>query len=157
MFSSDSCPLLLLIEDTAGNNCRLKAIKTVFHKPTWFVLQVCSQGYILLVPGENVWVRWKEGRLPLPRGVTGPALTEGCELSVLVSSKGRIIASYQELAAQTEKPLRKEGCKELGIGTKRQLPKDQKGMTEFSVTQTTNILFKERTFPADRAGSGRLN
>lgn len=31
MFSSDSCPLLLLIEDTAGNNCRLKAIKAVFH------------------------------------------------------------------------------------------------------------------------------
>ena len=34
MFSSDSCPLLLLIEDTTGNTCRLKAIEDVFHKAT---------------------------------------------------------------------------------------------------------------------------
>lgn len=34
MFSSDWCPLILLNEDTAGNNCRLKAIDRAFHKPT---------------------------------------------------------------------------------------------------------------------------
>lgn len=34
MFSSAWCPLILLNEDTAGNNCRMKAIDRIFHKPT---------------------------------------------------------------------------------------------------------------------------
>lgn len=61
-----------------------------------------------------------------------------------------------------EKLLREEGCKELGLGTKRWLPKDQKRITEFSVTQS--MFYSKaptvRTFPADRVcreGTERLN
>lgn len=43
IFSSDSCPLLLLIEDTAGNNCSLKAMEAVFSQ----TFLICSVGLFL--------------------------------------------------------------------------------------------------------------